>query len=65
MQQADNSVKNKDLYISNPKSDLHNIPARLKFGENTLIFTVVIFQKRKYGHEMKYLKVKHILTSNT
>ena len=35
MLQAGNSVKNcRNLAISNPKSDLHNINAYTKFGEN-------------------------------
>ena len=37
---ADNSVKTwRNLPISNPKSDLHNINAHTKFGENPLTFT--------------------------
>ena len=37
---ADKSVKNgQNLPISNPKADLHNINAHIKFGENPLIFT--------------------------
>ena len=45
---ADNSVKNwRNLPISNPKPDLHNINAHTKFGENPLIFTQVIIWKRK------------------
>ena len=48
--QADNSVKNRrNLPISNPKPDLHNINAQTKFGENPLLFTQVIVRKRKYG----------------
>ena len=48
---ADNSVKNwRNLLISNPKPDLHNINAHAKFGENPLLFTQVIVRKRKYGH---------------
>ena len=50
MSRADNSVKNwQNLPISNPKPDLHNINAHTKFGENPLMFTQVIIQKRKYG----------------
>ena len=45
MSRADNSVKN--LPISNPKPDLHNINAHTKFGENPLMFTQVIIWKRK------------------
>ena len=45
---ADNAVKNwRNLAISNPKPDLHNINAHTKFGENPLMFTQVIIQKRK------------------
>ena len=37
---ADNSVKNwRNLPISNPKPNLHNINAQTKFGENPLLFT--------------------------
>ena len=45
---ADNSVKIwRNLPISNPKPDIHNINAHTKFGENPLMFTQVIIQKRK------------------
>ena len=45
---ADNSVKNwRNLPISNPKPDLHNINAHIKFGENPLMFTQVIIRKGK------------------
>ena len=45
---ADNSVKNRrNLPISNPKPDLHNINAHTKFGENPLMFTYVIIRNRK------------------
>ena len=45
---ADNSVKNwRNLPISNPKPDLHNINAHTKFGENPLMFAQVIIRKRK------------------
>ena len=45
---ADNSVKTgQNLPISNPKADLHNINAHIKFGENP--FTQVIVLKVKYG----------------
>ena len=45
---ADNSVKNwRNLPISNPKPDLHNINAHTTFGENPLIFTQIIIRKRK------------------
>ena len=48
MSQADNSVKNwRNLPISNPKPDLHNINAYTKFGENPLMFTRVIIRKQK------------------
>ena len=47
---ADNSVKIwRNLPISNPKKDLINVNAYSKFGENPLLFTQVIVQKRKYG----------------
>ena len=37
---ADNSVKNwRNLPISNPKPDLHNINAQTEFGANPLMFT--------------------------
>ena len=46
--QADNSVKNwRNLPISNPKPDLHNMNAHTKFGENPLMFTQVIILKLK------------------
>ena len=44
---ADNFVQiSRNLAISNPKPDLHNINAHTKFGENPLMFTQVI-QKQK------------------
>ena len=47
---ADNSIKIwRNLPISNPKPDLLNINAYSKIGENPLLFTQVIVQKRKYG----------------
>ena len=47
---ADNSVKHlRNLSISNPKPDLHNINAHTKFGDNPLMFTEVIIRKRIYG----------------
>ena len=50
MSQADNSVKIwRNLPIRNPKSDLLNVIAYSKFGENPLLFTQVIIRKRKYG----------------
>ena len=50
---ADNSVKIwRNLPISNPKPDLHNINAHTKFGENPLIFTQVIIRKRKMDGRM-------------
>ena len=46
--QADNSVKIwRNLPISNPKPDLHNINAHTKFGENPLKFTQVIIWNKK------------------
>ena len=52
MSRADNSIKIwRNLPISNPKPDLHNINAHTKFGENPLMFTQVIIRKRKMdGH---------------
>ena len=51
MSRADNSVKIwRNLPISNSKPDLLNVNAYSKFGENPLLFTQVIVQKRKYGH---------------
>ena len=56
MSRADNSVKSwRNLPISNPKPDLHNINAHTKFDENQLMFTQVIIRKpktdgRTYGH---------------
>ena len=45
---ADNSIKIlRNLPISNPKPELHNINAHTKFGENPLMFTQVIIRKRK------------------
>ena len=48
MSQTGNSVKIwRNLPISNPKPDLHNINAHNKFGENPLMFTQVIIWKWK------------------
>ena len=45
---ADKSIKIwRNLPISNPKPDLHNINAHTKFGENPLMFTQVIIWKWK------------------
>ena len=42
------TVKNwRNLAISNPKPDLHNMNAHTKFGENPLMFTQVIIRKQK------------------
>ena len=47
MSRADNSVKIwRNLPISNPKPDPHNINAYTKFGENPLMFTQVIIWKQ-------------------
>ena len=35
--------------MSNPKADLYNINAHIKYGENLLRFTKVIALKLKYG----------------
>ena len=51
---ADNSVKiGQNLPISNPKRNIHNINAHIKFGENPLLFTQVIIRKRKTGRTDK------------
>ena len=43
---ADNCIKMWwNLLISNPKPDLHNINAHIKFGENPMMFTQVITWK--------------------
>ena len=48
---ADNSVKiGRNLPISNPKPDLHNINAHTKFDENPLLFS-------RYHPEKKYGRV--------
>ena len=39
----------RNLPISNPNSDLLNMNAYSKFGENPLLFTQVIVRKWKYG----------------
>ena len=45
---ANNSIKIwRNLPISNPKLDLHNINAHTMFGENPLMFTQVIIRKQK------------------
>ena len=47
MSRADNSIKIwRNLPISDPKPDLHNINAHTMFGENPLRFTEVIIRKR-------------------
>ena len=47
---ADNSVKIlRNLPISNPKPDLHNINAHTKCGENPLMFTQVIRKRKTDG----------------
>ena len=44
---ADNYAKNwRNLPINNPKPDLHNINAHIKFAENPLMFTQVIIRIR-------------------
>ena len=46
MSQADNSDKIlRNLPISKPKPDLHNINVHTKFGENPFMFTQVITWK--------------------
>ena len=53
MSRADNSVNIwRNLPISKPKPDLHNINAYTKFGENPLMFTQVIIRKRKTDGRM-------------
>ena len=50
---ADNFVKNwRNLPISNPTPELHNINALPKFGENPLLFTQVIIRKWKTDGRM-------------
>ena len=45
---ADNSVKNwRNLPISNPKPDLHNINAHTKFGENPLCLLKLSSENKK------------------
>ena len=46
MSRTDDNWRN--LPISSPKPDLHNINAYTKFGENPLTFTQVIIRKWKY-----------------
>ena len=57
MKCGDNFVKTwRNVPNSNPKPDLKNISAHIKFGENSLRFTQVIVLRRKYGCVMgKYL----------
>ena len=38
-----------EMPMSNPKTDLHNINAHIKFGENPLRLTLDIVLKLKYG----------------
>ena len=48
MSRADNSVKIwRNLPISNPKPDIHNINAHTKFGENPLMFTQLSSRNEK------------------
>ena len=48
---ADNSIKNwRNLSMSNPNPDLHNIKAHIKYGKNPLRFTQVIVLKLKYRY---------------
>ena len=48
MSRADNSVKTwRNLPVSNPKPDLHNINAHTNFGENPFMFTQVIIRNEK------------------
>ena len=50
---ADKSVKKwRNLPISNPKPDLHNINAHTKFDDNPLMFTQIIIRKRKTDGRM-------------
>ena len=50
---ADNSVKNwRNLPISNPKPDLHNINAHTKFGENSWMFTQLSRNEQTDGRTM-------------
>ena len=66
---ADNFVKIWwNLPIINPKPDFLNVNAYTKFGENPLLFTQVIAQKRKYGCVLgirqKLTKFAHIAIPN-
>ena len=63
--QADNSVKIwRNLPISNPKPDLHNINEQTKFGENPLMFTQVIIRKRKMDGRMYDRRILIVLGFN-
>ena len=56
---GDNSAKNWwNAANSNPKPDLHNIKAHIKFGENPLRCTQVIVLKQKYGRSWADNSVK-------
>ena len=56
--QADNSVKIlRNLPISNPKPDRHNINVHTKFGENPLMFIQVIIQKRNMDRQTYHWRI--------
>ena len=65
---ADNSVTIwRNLPISNPKPDFHNINAHTKFGENPLMFTQVIIRKRNINgrsYKMVFVRLSHDLSLN-
>ena len=58
---ADNVVKNwRNLAISNPKADLHNINTDTKFGENQLVFTEFVVRKWKCRGQITQSKIDEI-----
>ena len=62
---ADNSIEIwRNLPISNPKPDLHNINAHTKFGENPLMFTQVIIQKIWACLGQKFDKIRPLAIPN-
>ena len=67
---ADNTIKNwRNLPIGNPKPDLHNINAHIKFGENPLTFTRYCPDQRETIITLHYwvarYNKKHILKSSS
>ena len=56
------TVKNwQNLPISNPKPDLHNINAQMKFGENPLTFTQIIIHKQNKKKKKKKKKINQVI----